>query len=743
MSSREDPDFSGAVPLGQMHQISKPSQGSSFGASLSSINNILLFDPPAVFSTPDGSDSDQGFSDGVSSGTANDVICQECYEIDFQKVLQLDSTIWAEETGVLIADLGTRLASASSGPCTICRLFAAVARKVVDGDEQIELELRAFSFLRFSGQIADWSCRGYLRPRDQPFLAVVPRGTWGYAVQQDSPEAGYIFCRNLVDQQPNVFSPRIIPCSVDFSLVNQWLEYCESRHKRLCGDRVAQLSGLRVIDCDTLSVISAPPSCSYAALSYVWSNVNRQSQGFELDRNNATALQLQYLPRSIQDAVAVTKGIGLRYLWVDRFCIDQRNPDEKHHQIQNMDTVYSGAEITIVAAAGLDEDYGLPGVGLTTRAPQLRATVKHVQIVCTMIHPHETIVRSVWSTRGWAYQEAVLSRRRIVFTDHQLYFECNAMTCSEGLEADLDTLHTKDKQESLQMMHGGIFAGRDRKSQRFGPMDLENLSLNENLVRYLSLITNFSSRELTFEEDSLNAFKGIARHLAKSRYPLFHLWGLPFPPPSHSPNGSTDKAYLSLALLWVHFDHPSKQVSRRPTFPSWSWVGWGGQRIYFPITNIEYFASKIQCIYFEFGPDRLVEQSYFLRHSNLEELDLRPPRGLHLDVLLASPTLLSFSKADPHSWMFAGKKARLRLSLSEATTLDNPWFILEKLRKQAWVLVYICATTFIKPQDAITWFMIVAQHNAFMSKIGVVTVYGLRETDIPSADLSPSRIRLL
>jgi hypothetical protein len=274
-------------------------------------------------------------------------------------------------------------------------------------------------------------------------------------------------------------------------------------------------------------------------------------------------LQLQYLPRSIQDAVAVTKGIGLRYLWVDRFCIDQRNPDEKHHQIQNMDTVYSGAEITIVAAAGLDEDYGLPGVGLTTRVPQLRATVKHVQIVCTMIHPHETIVRSVWSTRGWAYQEAVLSRRRIVFTDHQLYFECNAMNCYEGLlEGDLDTLLPKDEYKSLDLLHSGIFAGRE--GQRIRPTDLGDFSLNENLERYFRLITNFSSRDLTFEEDSLNAFKGIARHLAKSKYPLLHLWGLPFPPPSHSPNASEDKTYLSLALLWAHSDDQdssSKQVS--------------------------------------------------------------------------------------------------------------------------------------------------------------------------------------
>jgi hypothetical protein len=35
-----------------------------------------------------------------------------------------------------------------------------------------------------------------------------------------------------------------------------------------------------------------------------------------------------------------------------------------------------------------------------------------------MAHPHH-IASPKWSTRGWTYQEAVLSRRRLVFTEGQ------------------------------------------------------------------------------------------------------------------------------------------------------------------------------------------------------------------------------------------------------------------------------------------------------------------------------------
>jgi len=45
-----------------------------------------------------------------------------------------------------------------------------------------------------------------------------------------------------------------------------------------------------------------------------------------------------------------------------RYCIQEDDALDKHVQIRNMDTIYANAFWTIVAAAGDNSDYGLPGV---------------------------------------------------------------------------------------------------------------------------------------------------------------------------------------------------------------------------------------------------------------------------------------------------------------------------------------------------------------------------------------------
>lgn len=70
--------------------------------------------------------------------------------------------------------------------------------------------------------------------------------------------------------------------------------------------------------------------------------------------------------------MSVAINLNIPYLWVDRNCIDQDNKNEKHNIIRNMDKIYQGAGLTIIAAAGDDPHYGLPGVRTLARKPQYR-----------------------------------------------------------------------------------------------------------------------------------------------------------------------------------------------------------------------------------------------------------------------------------------------------------------------------------------------------------------------------------
>jgi hypothetical protein len=73
------------------------------------------------------------------------------------------------------------------------------------------------------------------------------------------------------------------------------------------------------------------------------------------------------LPATIRDAIIVVLALGYRYLWIDRYCIEQADCPARHSQIQQMGNIYNSASITIIAAAGSTPYHGLPGVSQTPR----------------------------------------------------------------------------------------------------------------------------------------------------------------------------------------------------------------------------------------------------------------------------------------------------------------------------------------------------------------------------------------
>src|SRR5271155_5299213 len=72
---------------------------------------------------------------------------------------------------------------------------------------------------------------------------------------------------------------------------------------------------------------------------------------------------------------------------------------------------YKNAEITMIAAAGKDPRYGLPGVGRRHRASQPCAKIGEHFLVSALDDLSYCIQDSPWRSRGWTYQEGVLSRR--------------------------------------------------------------------------------------------------------------------------------------------------------------------------------------------------------------------------------------------------------------------------------------------------------------------------------------------
>jgi hypothetical protein len=248
------------------------------------------------------------------------------------------------------------------------------------------------------------------------------------------------------------FRARLVDPKTNFDILSRWMDICRTVHIFRYRDLVRSYSApaeegdyevindsgpawegcFWVIDYHTRRVVTASPQCEYIALSYVWGPPNLDESASTI-HTSGEALP-NTLPSTIEDAIAVVGQLGFRYLWVDRYCINQNDPVDKHNQIKNMDQVYKYAQATILAGADSDPTYRLPRVSRKLRLPQPRARVLDHLLVSTLPDPQELVRSSMWKTRAWTYQEAVFSRRRIYFfTDQQVYIECDTMRCYEAV----------------------------------------------------------------------------------------------------------------------------------------------------------------------------------------------------------------------------------------------------------------------------------------------------------------------
>ncbi|PVH70734.1 heterokaryon incompatibility, partial [Cadophora sp. DSE1049] len=165
----------------------------------------------------------------------------------------------------------------------------------------------------------------------------------------------------------------------------------------------------------------------YTALSYVWRSSERVPA---TSVNNVERSVLTGCPKVITDSVETVLKLGFRYLWVDRLCIYQLDEEERHAQIGQMDLIYAKAQLTIIAAT-TDPDVGLPGVAGSRRKQQPNVNIGDITIASTLSHPQIIMAKSKRVTRGWTYQEGLLSRHRLIFTDEQVLFKCHGMHCTE------------------------------------------------------------------------------------------------------------------------------------------------------------------------------------------------------------------------------------------------------------------------------------------------------------------------
>ena len=102
------------------------------------------------------------------------------------------------------------------------------------------------------------------------------------------------------------------------------------------------------------------------------------------------------IPRIISDAIQLVKDVGQRYLWVDSLCIVQDDDDDKQQQLPSMVSIYSNAELVVVAAAGSDANTGIPGIqGSKRRISQRIERISGTQFIASQPSIQQVLKGSV------------------------------------------------------------------------------------------------------------------------------------------------------------------------------------------------------------------------------------------------------------------------------------------------------------------------------------------------------------
>ncbi|KAF4429672.1 ankyrin repeat-containing [Fusarium acutatum] len=551
----------------------------------------------------------QEYLDGWADSTTG--MCSSCLEID------LGSAFWRRHTqyeGQVIADLGRVDETWKKRRCPLCRLFATVY-------PHTSLE-KGHKLVSFS-TTQSWLCHAkMIRWREFRFkhfvdtvlLAVVAADSW--AVDEEYLAKAYrgrdvspsrhakdvvkaAFSSGLVGRlgrngpyQGSVTIPRLTTEISDWSVARGWITLCREHHSGECNPRrTATVPYFFLIECSTRQIIEqktgVPPP--YVALSYVWGQsqgrqrpTQRQRQQESLDGKGDDVVE-----PAIEDAIRVTLELGYRYLWVDRYCIVQTGDEAiKQDQLRHMHLVYANAEVTLIAAAGKDSSAGLPGVPGRPRNQQPGALVQGHALVSIPPDPSLHVrSNSTWATRGWTYQEGLLARRCLFFSEYELSYECRNMLCREAIRLP----------RGFEQHMSGHKPRFMEPFWMYQPYKLPGMDSSQTGIGIFDLLAVYTKRKLSLPSDTLNAMLGIFSLLAQHKTrPIYHICGVPIlrltdpradisergRPKPIAPSNNGDAGVAAAVSLGGFLDglcwRLEEPAHRRPGFPSWSWTGWQG-----------------------------------------------------------------------------------------------------------------------------------------------------------------------
>lgn len=291
----------------------------------------------------------------------------------------------------------------------------------------------------------------------------------------------------------------------------------------------------------------------YISLSYCWGGPQDVVLTAEDLKQNSIVFEVRNLPATIQDAIFVTRKLGVRYLWIDALCIVQKGDNGRDFTIQapKMDSVYGSSLATIAAAStssvrdGILSSCQTPnGRNRTINLQYELAGTQNGKITISTRNRLREYEAEPLLSRCWTLQERALSQRVISFHKNHLTWNCrNAYQSSDGVfwpQTDLSYLLPS-------IIPREFFTATEKPTTK--------------IPRFWRLcVEDYSGRVRTAETDKLTALAGVARRIHKQSGDVYlaGLW----------------RSDIKVQLCW----RTVADTSQRPVWPScylapsWSWA---------------------------------------------------------------------------------------------------------------------------------------------------------------------------
>jgi hypothetical protein len=378
--------------------------------------------------------------------------------------------------------------------------------------------------------------------------------------------------------------------------IHSFKKMCETNH-HLCQSTRLNYVPTRLLYVGRLVPVDMPVLCEtavdldlpygkgglYISLSHCWGNKLMITTTKATLSERKKGILWSSLSLTFQEAISITRALGIDYIWIDSLCIVQDDAYDWAMEASRMGSVYENSYLTIGASGAASGEEGL----FPYQRPQV-----HKHDVMVGYSPYEVYVwealrgslhrRGIWNNedttqlplakRAWAFQERMLSKRFVHFTTAEIVWDCSEYkTCGCGNPEGSAISESRTELAKLSR-----FRSKELHCSSQHNVDVGKLQFPTNRA-WARIIRRYAPKDITFERDRLPALSSLAaKFQSRGDTYLAGLW----------------ESGLPENLLWYTHGVPTNKA-RRPTLgkdpscnaPSWSWASIEAGQAIFPFEH--------------------------------------------------------------------------------------------------------------------------------------------------------------